>query len=145
MLGHADRGIAALAHAKRHVGIGFGWLRDLKLIGRFVAGVGFNVQDLSPHYIEIGRPDFVRVPGDLAFRHPKWIDLHLMLRTFVRLAALFIGGTSHQKLPSGDRQHFDHGIGMFDELTVRLHLGRGRGTGILDGQRFCFFGSKRGH
>ena len=50
--------------------------------------VGCDLVDLAALDVEVEHPDFVLVPGDFALAHPERLDLDLVLRAFVVVAAL---------------------------------------------------------
>ena len=67
-----------LAHPEGHVRVRLRRLAFLKFFGKLIALGSLDLVDLSIKDIQIGHPDVVCVPSDLAFGHPKRTDLDLV-------------------------------------------------------------------
>ena len=64
-------------------------------VGNRVAGSFGGADNFSAQDIEIVAPDFVGIPGDFVFAHPKGGDLDFMLWAFAVEAVGFVGGAAH--------------------------------------------------
>ena len=108
------------------------------LVGRVTASASFSrsvavdLVQFAALDVEAEHPHLVLVPGHFAFAHPERLDLDLVLRSFVVLAAGFAVGAAHQELAAGDRHHVERDVAIGDHVGVGLHLGRGRGGGVFD-------------
>jgi len=78
------------------------------LVGRVTAserasfGPGFCPRDLTALDIKTEAPQIVFVPGHFARTHPKRLDVHAVLRSFVRPVPLFRIGASHHEIATAD-------------------------------------------
>ena len=118
VLGHGDGGVAVLAHAEGHVGVGRGGAADG--IHRRVGGVGGLFAAVFPAGIGGDHEGHVEVPGDLGGPHPERFDFHFHLRAFVRFAVLFGVGAAHEKFAAGNGHHGKFLAGFLDGFRCRL-------------------------
>ena len=114
-MGHANGGVAVFAHAEAHFDVGlcgFCYCVSKDIVVGFFGG-GLN----KFHFFGI-HEEFVLVPSDFAFAHPKGGNLDFHLRPFVVFAMRFFGRAAHQKPAGGNGNH------------VKLHFGSGNGFGV---------------
>ena len=122
MLSHADCWVSLFAHAEGHVGVRFGRLALLELIGQFIADRCLDFVDLAIKDVQVGHPDIVGVPGDLRFCHPEWTDAYLMDRPLIGESIRLAIGTTHRKGSAQYRDHVDLRLRMLNLLRIPLHL-----------------------
>ena len=134
MLRHANGRKATFTHAERHVGIGLGRLALLEFVGNRVSRRRGYFVNGSRKDIQVGHPNIVGIPSQLALGHPKRSDLDRVNRSLVRVSIGFGVWASHQKFPTRDRDHFNLGVGVFNPLHILLHLLLTARDRVLDGE-----------